>query len=164
MTLQECAYLAGLLDADGSIMLQFRKRNGMKFLFRIKTVVVFYQDAKKISVLHDLKQIIGCGYVYLRNDNMCELRIEGHSAVTEILSQLQPHIRFKHKQVAWMLEAVGILRKRKYSLIDFLKVSELSDQIAAANYHSSRRIHTAKYIASVLQKAGLIPVTTGSMN
>jgi hypothetical protein len=36
------AYIAGLLDGDGSIMLQFKKMSGMKFLFRVKTTIVIY--------------------------------------------------------------------------------------------------------------------------
>jgi hypothetical protein len=45
VTSQQKAYLAGLLDGDGSIMLQLRPRLGMKFLFRVKAVVIIYQDS-----------------------------------------------------------------------------------------------------------------------
>ncbi len=42
MTNKQKAYLAGLIDGDGSIMLQLKRREGSRFLFRVKTVIVIY--------------------------------------------------------------------------------------------------------------------------
>ncbi len=62
------AYLAGMLDGDGSIMLQLKPRKGMKYLFRVKCAVIFYQDSKLHDELERFRNIIKAGYVYRRND------------------------------------------------------------------------------------------------
>ena len=85
MTNTQKAYLAGFLDADGSIVLQFKKREGMRYLFRIKVVVVFYQDEKYIDELIWMNKIIKAGYVYTRSDRISELRIEGYTQVEKLL-------------------------------------------------------------------------------
>ena len=43
MNSQQRSYLAGFLDADGSIVLQFKKREDVRFKYRAKTVICFYQ-------------------------------------------------------------------------------------------------------------------------
>ena len=77
MNPQQCAYFAGLLDGDGSIMLQLLPRSEMKFLFRVKAVVVIYQDTKQKDIVEQLWKLIGVGYFYHRNDHISEIRIEG---------------------------------------------------------------------------------------
>ena len=83
MTIKQKAYLAGLIDGDGSIMLQLRRREGSRFLFRVKTVIVIYQDSKCYKETKKLHEIIGYGYLYLRNDRINEIRIEGFEKVKE---------------------------------------------------------------------------------
>lgn len=161
MTSQQRAYLAGFLDADGSIMIQLRPRKEMKFLFRVKVIVVFYQNSKKHHVLEDLRQIIQAGYVYQRNDHMSELRIEGHTQVQSLLRKLHTYLRFKDQQALLVLEALRVLTKRKYSLTEFLTICDLADQVSACNYSGRNRKYTSKYVQNVLKNHGLIPVTTG---
>ena len=163
MTNTQKAYLAGFLDADGSIVLQFKKREGMRYLFRIKVVVVFYQDEKYIDELIWMNKIIKAGYVYTRSDRISELRIEGYTQVEKLLLQLKPFIRFKKNQVKYMLNAVKVMkRERKISLKDFLYVCDLADKTSASNY-KSRRKYDAAYVRSVLIKNKIIPVTTESL-
>jgi hypothetical protein len=156
------AYVAGLIDGDGSIMLQLRRRKGMKFLFRVKAVVVIYQDSKYSFVLEELRKILSVGYVYERNDGMSELRIEGFSSVEILLKALNPFIRFKKRQVLAMLQALQLLRDHPNSLETFLIICELSDVISDANYSSKNRKNTAEYVRNELSKHNLVPVTTGS--
>ncbi|MFH1959251.1 MAG: LAGLIDADG family homing endonuclease [Patescibacteria group bacterium] len=161
MTSQQRAYLAGFLDADGSMMIQLRPRKEMRFLFRPKTIVVFYQNSKNHEILKDLQQIIQAGYVYKRNDCMSELRVEGHQRVYELLRKLYKYLRFKHKRADLMLKALKILMKRRYSLDEFLTVCDLADQISNLNYTSRARKYTSKYVRQVLKNHSIIPVTTG---
>lgn len=164
MTSQQRAYLAGLLDADGSMLIQLRPRKEMRFLFRPKTTVIFYQHSKNHAIMEDLQQIIQAGYVYKRNDQMSELRVEGHQRTQELLTKLHKYLRFKSYRAELMLQALKILLKRKYSLDEFLQVCELSDQISACNYTSGKRKYTSQYVRQVLHDHGLIPVTTGVSN
>lgn len=160
MTIQQKAYLAGLIDGDGSIMLQLRRRNGMRFLFRVKAVVVIYQDCKCYDAVEKLHQIIGCGYLYKRNDHICEIRIEGFARVRSFLQKIKPHLRFKEKQVNLMLKALQIVSHKKYSMNDFLQVCELADKISACNYSSKNRKYTKEYVINELKRHNLVPVTT----
>lgn len=160
MTSQQRSYIAGLIDGDGSIMLQLKPQKNMKMLFRVKVVVIIYQDSRYHQQLCQLQEWIGGGYVYHRNDRISELRIEGFSQVEKLLLQLKKYIRFKTNQVELMLQALTILKK-KYSVEEFLEICVLSDQIAANNYSSKLRKYTSIYVRSELEKHFLVPVTTG---
>ncbi len=162
MNLGESAYLAGLLDGDGSIILQLKPRANIKRGFRVKAVVVFYQDMKMDDELHLLRTIIGAGYMYRRNDRISEIRVEGFDQVRRLLGKLKPHIRFKRKQVELMLKAIDIMLSKKVELDGFLQVCQIADQISAANYVSRRRKYTYAYVVKELTRLGLVPVTTGS--
>lgn len=162
MTSQQRAYLAGLLDSDGSMMIQLRPRKGMKYLFRVKMVIIFYQHTKNHAILDELRQLIQAGYVYQRNDHMSELRIEGFTQVASLVTKLQPYLRFKRQQAQLLLAALRILSRKQYSLPDFLLVCSIADQISALNYTSKLRKYTSAYVHALLEKNGLIPVTTGS--
>ena len=154
------AYLAGFFDGDGSVLIQLRERKGMKFLFRVKTVVILYQDTRHLSILKDIQAYVGFGYVYERNDHMSELRIEGHKNVLSFLQMVHPYVKFKKQQMKYMLEALTLLQK-KYSLQEFLEICDLADKVSASNYSSKRRKYTATYVRSALQEFSVIPVTTG---
>lgn len=162
MTAQQKAYLAGLIDGDGSLLIQLRRREGMKYLFRVKTTIVIYQDAQLKAEVEKLWKMIGAGYLYVRNDHIAEIRIEGFTQVERLLLQLYPYLRFK-KQQAWCItQATKILRKKGgYSLKDFLMVCDYADQISSSNYTSRLRIYSGSYIRTELQKNNLLPVTTG---
>jgi hypothetical protein len=161
MKTSQKAYLAGLLDGDGSILLQLKPRKEMKFLFRVKAVIIFYQDVKYIQAMHQFQKLIGAGYVYQRNDRISELRIEGFKQVNKCLRLFRPYLVFKSTQADLMFEALRIVMKRRYSIEEFLQVCQLADEISQASYTSKRRKYTAKYVATILQQHGLFPVTTG---
>lgn len=130
------AYIAGFLDGDGSIMLQMHRRKSSKDVFRIKTVICFYQDARHIKQIEWFKQILGCGYIYNRNDKICELRIEGFQRVFEILLRLKPFIRFKKKQVDLMLELIPKLQQKTISKDE---TTVWIKKMQEYNYFSSQR-------------------------
>jgi hypothetical protein len=155
------AYLAGLLDGDGSIMLQLKKRPDMRWHFRVKTVVVFYQDSRYMTDLTQFKLWFGAGYVYRRNDRISEYRVEGFAQVKRLLVLLLPYLRFKKKQAEIMLQAILIL-ETKYGIDDLFHVCQLADAISELNYKSSQRKYTAEYVRRYLDGLGLVPVTTGA--
>jgi hypothetical protein len=106
------AYIAGFLDGDGSIMLQMHRRKAGQDVFRVKTVICFYQDKRHLKQIEWFKQVLGCGYIYTRSDKICELRIEGFQKVFEVLILLKPYIRFKKKQVNLMLNLIPKLQQK----------------------------------------------------
>ncbi len=130
------AYIAGFLDGDGSIMLQIHRRQSGKDLFRVKTVICFYQDDRHHKQIEWFKQILGYGYIYVRKDKICELRIEGFQKVFETLTKLEPFIRFKKKQVELMLKLIPELQKRRLLKEEvFIWIKEMREY----NYTSHQR-------------------------
>ncbi len=129
------AYIAGFLDGDGSIMLQLHRRKAGKEIFRVKTVICFYQDSRHHQDVKWIKDILGCGYIYIRNDHISELRIEGFEKVFMTLKNLQPYLRFKRKQAQLMLE---LIPKLQQGLSTDLVVEEIK-RMREYNYISHQR-------------------------
>lgn len=144
------AYLAGLIDGDGSIMLQLKPRKESKFGIRVKTLLVIYQDNKMKVEMEQLQGELDAGYIYERNDHIIEIRIEGHQQVKRILGILKPFIRFKSKQVELMLNAIKIMRDGIKTKEKLLAVASIADQISAYNYKSSQKKYTLEFIRDIL--------------
>ena len=128
------AYIAGFLDGDGSIMLQLRKKDG-KFI-RVKTVICLYQDTNYRKDIEWMQKILGCGYVYNRNDHICELRIEGFQRVFETLILLKPYLRLKIKQANLLLTLIPKLQEKTVTKEN---VSVWVQKMREYNYYSSQR-------------------------
>jgi hypothetical protein len=131
---EKLAYIAGFLDGDGSIMLQLRKNTEGKII-RIKTVICIYQDNNHKKDIEWIQRILG-GYVYTRNDNICELRIEGFTKTLKILMLLKPFLRFKKKQASLLIKLIPKLQQKT---IDKYSVSEWIKKMREYNYYSSQR-------------------------
>ena len=131
---EKLAYIAGFLDGDGSIMLQLRKNTSGKII-RIKTVICIYQDYRYRHNLEWMQKIIG-GYVYTRNDNISELRIEGFAKVLKILTLLNPFIRFKSKQASLLINLIPKLQQKSVKKDN---IAEWIKKMREYNYYSSQR-------------------------
>ncbi len=142
----DLAYIAGFLDGDGSIMLQLHRRKSGKEGFRIKTVICFYQDVRHLKDVEWIKKTLNCGYLYIRNDHICELRIEGFEKVHQILKLLSPYLRFKRKQVELMLELIPLLQQK------MIKQSEIVSWI--------KKMRGYNYISNHRTILDDVPVTT----
>jgi hypothetical protein len=130
------AYIAGFLDGDGSIMLQLHRQESGKEIFRIKTVICFYQDSRYRFDIEWICEILRCGYVYTRNDHICELRIEGFQKVFEILRLLPPYLRIKRKQAKLLINLIPKLQQKlitKQEIVIWIK------KMREYNYYSSQR-------------------------
>jgi len=130
------AYIAGFLDGDGSIMLQLHRREASKDTFRVKTVICFYQDNRHRQEIVWMKEVLACGYVYTRNDQICELRIEGWQRVYEVLLVLEPYLRLKKRQADLLLTMIPQLQQKSLLKRD---IALLVQQMRDLNYFSSQR-------------------------
>ena len=128
------AYIAGFLDGDGSVMLQIRKKDGK--IIRVKTVICLYQDTRYRKELEWMKKMLGCGYVYDRNDRICELRIEGFKRVYDTLILLKPYLRLKNKQAKLLLELIPKLQDKT---VTKEKTTVWVKKMQGYNYYSSQR-------------------------
>ena len=136
MNKTDLAYIAGFLDGDGSIMLQLHRRDRGKEVFRIKTVICFYQDTRYRKDIEWIQQIINCGYVYTRNDHICELRIEGYQRVFDVLMLLKPYLRLKRKQADLLIKLIPQLQQKLLSKQDIVVWIK---KMRGLNYFSSQR-------------------------
>ncbi len=125
----DCAYIAGFLDGDGSLMLQIKKRSDGKNKFRFMATICFYQDTRHGKDLLWIQKILGIGYLSHRNDGMSELRINGFETIEEILKDLIPYIRFKKIQAESLLESCRILSKTKFNMLNRKQLTKLVNLI-----------------------------------
>jgi hypothetical protein len=109
----DLAYIAGFLDGDGSVMVQIKKRKDTSRGWRLMFTICFYQDSRHERPLFWIRKKLGIGYISRRNDGITELRINGYEETRRILEQLYPYIRFKKKQIGYVLQILRILKSRE---------------------------------------------------
>lgn len=151
----EKAYIAGFLDGDGSLILQIKRRSDTRRGYRFMATICFYQDSRHDVPLEWIQRILQAGYVSRRNDGISELRINGFATIHEILTDLQPFIRFKQLQTEAMIMACSILSKRIQMLSeqDITTVIDLILVIQNENYSAHRK----KSRDELLKICGLTP-------
>lgn len=150
------AYIAGFFDGDGSVRLQLQPRANASLGFRVRAILSFAQKTGHAEELTWIRNQLGIGYIYARNDGMTELKIEGFERVYKILKQLTPYVRFKKKQTALVLRGLEVLRKTPGAI---LEIAQIADQISNLNYATTRKKYTSDFIKQQL-KQRLTPVTT----
>ena len=111
---EDCAYIAGFLDGDGSVIVQIKKTKTHAKNWRLMFTVCFYQDNRHAKPLEWFRRKLGKGYVSKRNDGITELRINGYESVREILEKLYPYAKFKRKQIGYVLKALNLLRQKSF--------------------------------------------------
>ena len=148
LTTTERAYLAGFLDADGSIFAQLVRGNDLKYKFRIRVSIGLYQHKKYKWFLQQYKKDFKCGSIRERSDNMTEYIITANDPVKNLLLQIRDDLVLKKRQANLILE---ILEQKKHiqSKTDFIEVCRLTDKVAELNYSKKRTI-TADMVAKVL--------------
>ena len=148
LTTEERHYLAGFLDADGSIFAQLVRGDDFKYKYRIRVSIGFYKNKRYNWFLENLQKDLKCGSIRTKNDGVTEYIITGTDPVKNLLLQLKDCLVLKKRQANLVLE---ILEQKKQikSKADFLKVCQLTDKVAMLNYSKKRTI-TAKEVEKVL--------------
>lgn len=152
----DLAYIAGFLDGDGSLMLQIKKRKDGRSKLRFMATICFYQDTRHEDTLKWIRNILGIGYLSQRKDGMTELRVNGYRQVNQILSDLQPFIKFKRVQTNALLQASALLSETTFSKLDNTSLLTLVDWILVIqneNYVTKRK----KSREELCQVLGLTP-------
>ncbi|MFH1648611.1 MAG: LAGLIDADG family homing endonuclease [Patescibacteria group bacterium] len=132
----DLSYIAGFLDGDGSVMFQLKKRKDIPGKRRIMFTICFYQDTRHEKPLLWIKKVIGIGYISRRNDGITELRINGYEKVETILKSLLPYLKFKKKQVDYILSALNILRKKKINQLSRSEKRQIANAFIKARKQS----------------------------
>jgi len=150
----EAAYIAGFFDGDGSVRIQFQPRKNARLKFRVRAEISFAQKIGHEKQLLWIREKLGIGYIYTRNDGMSELKVEGFKQVKAILQFMTPFVHFKEKQVQLTLTALSILDKdpKLVTSRDLIRIAQIGDQISSHNYVTVKKKYTAAFITEALMK------------
>lgn len=151
MTDTECAYIAGFLDGDGSIILQIVRRHDYRLGFQIRASIGFYQKQSGLAVLYWLKSRLGNGSIRCRG-SMADYTIVGYDAVRRILHLVRPWVIVKRPQVEAALPILDAVKEIK-APTDLLETARAVDHYSSLNYSKHRTIN-AKYVARYLERQG----------
>ena len=155
LTTTQAAYLAGLIDGDGSIIAQLVSRNDYILKFQIRVSVLIVQKKKRIHFLNQFQKEIGTGNVRDRGDGIAEFSVVGVNTVYPFLKQIQPFLRIKEKQANLIIQILEQLPLTKNSPQKFLDLCKLSDQVSKLNESKTRTI-TSDIVKTLFEDLGLI--------
>ena len=142
------AYIAGFLDADGSINAQIVPRKDYKLKYQIRVSVSFYQKTKHHWFLLWLFNKCRYGSLRKRKDGISEYSIVAKEAVASLLQQLEPNLRIKKPQLKLVLQIIKELPQAKDPQA-FITLCESVDRFEQLNYSKKRKI-TSETVRSTL--------------
>jgi hypothetical protein len=153
---KQAAYLAGFIDADGSIIAQIVKRPDYVLKFQIRVSILFIQKKARIYFLHQIQSELGdIGTVRDRGDGIAEFAVVGITNTCELLKQIRPFLRLKQKQADLIIRICQQLTLTKNDPERFLELCELADQVAALNDSKNRSI-TTQTVKETFQDLGFV--------
>ena len=127
------AYLAGLIDGDGSIMATIERHPEKKFGFRVRIALkVTQKNEQDVSFLPNL---IGYGAVR-KNGTTYDWITRDQKEIAVILKMIYPHLRIKLQQ---NILAQKIINTPVGSKEDLLLVATMADTLSRFNVRSNNR-------------------------
>ncbi|GAB4505735.1 MAG: hypothetical protein Fur0043_27330 [Anaerolineales bacterium] len=151
-----CAYIAGFLDGDGSLMFQLKPRSDYVYGFQIKVTLAFYQKRSNRSILEWLKDNLEVGAIRDRNDGISEYDIEGFVSVQQVLKQIYPYVILKRKQVDRALQLIAeIANQPEPTPEQFLGWCAKVESFQTLNYTKKRK-HTLTSVKTFLVSKGYL--------
>jgi LAGLIDADG endonuclease len=155
LSVEQASYLAGFIDADGSIIAQIVSRKDYVLKFQVRVSVTCIQKMNRIHHLKEFQYEIGKGTIRDRGDGIGEFLIVGHKNVFAFLKQITPYLRNKKKQAKLVIRICEQLDLTKNDPQKFIELCALADQIGALN-DSKNRSNTAQQVEKVFIDLGLI--------
>ena len=146
------SYIAGFLDADGSIYVQLKQNSTYKYDFQISPSIVFYQKDNGEKGLPEIYEKLNLGHLRYRKDGMVELIISDKKSIRLLLSKIMKFLILKVKQAQLMLLILNRMEKIKTKQ-DFISVAELIDDFRNLNYSRKRTVDSqmVKHHLEVIQ-------------
>lgn len=127
------AYLAGLIDGDGSIMAIIEKHQAKKFGWRVRIVLKVTQ--KHEADLLFLVPLTKSGAIS-KNGETYDWKTRDQDMIKEILLNIKPYSRIKQNQVKIALQILdSVITSEK----DLLAVATLADALSRFNVRSNNR-------------------------
>jgi hypothetical protein len=162
LTSEQLSYLAGFIDADGSIMGQFARnmKNPPTSRYSIRTTVQISQKVCRIHHLHDVEKMVGLGKASARKKGeMADWVLTEPRNVHKFLTIIKPYLKQKQKQANLVIRIIEQLPRAKESADRFMQVCFLVDHVSALNDSKvTKRSHTAAtVIAYMTTEGGISP-------
>lgn len=151
----DLAYIAGLLDGDGSIIAQIVRRQDYKWGFKITLTVQFTQKSNRRVYLEKLFSLLGVGFIRDRVKNQFSVSdyvITDVKHVYALLKALQPYLRIKQKQANLVITLIEQLPLAKEAHQKFIQLCLIVDQVAALNDSKNRKV-TSKTVIEHFNKS-----------
>ncbi len=145
---QDWAYLAGFLDADGSIYVRVKPNNSYRYGFQISPSVVFFQSSKEKEKMVEIQKIFEAGYLRERKDGITEWTVGDQKSIRFIMENTMPFLRLKKKQAQLMLDVLDKKSEVK-TKEDFVGVVERIDEFKTLNYSKKRKNDKEKVLAKL---------------
>lgn len=137
------AYVAGFLDADGSIYCSVRKNNTYKYDYSISPYIVFYQSKENKFVLEKIQCILNVGNIRTRSDGMCELIINKIDDIKLAIKILKPFSIAKQKQII-LFEKIIQAKNAVKNKEDFEATIKLIQNLKDLNYSKKKMTYTSR--------------------
>ncbi len=137
----EKSYLAGFLDADGSVYAQTKPNKTYRFGFQIALYIVFYQSSKDAETFSKVCELIKFGHKRLRKDGIIEYIISKQDEIISFIELVEPYTVMKKAQLKLMKEIIELKKKVK-TRKDFEKLIDLIDKFRDLNYSKRRKKRT----------------------
>ena len=135
------SYLAGFLDADGSIYVQAKPNKTYRFGFQIAPYIVFYQSQKDAESFSRVCSLIQVGPKRLRKDGIVEYIISKQEEIISFIKLVEPYVIMKKSQVA-LLKRIIILKQKVKTRKDFEQLINAIDKFRELNYSKKRKKRT----------------------
>ncbi len=148
------SYIAGFLDADGSVYVQLKKNSTYKYKFQIAPSVVFYQKKTDGIGLPEIYKKLALGYLRNRNDGMVELVINDRDSIRRLLNKTMPYLLLKRKQARLMIKILDKM-DQIITVKDFIVLAGYVDRFRELNYSKKRTIDT-QVVSYHLREIGLL--------
>jgi intein/homing endonuclease len=135
--LEEAAYLAGLIDGDGSIYIRLKDRKGCKTK-QVLIVVAVIQKSDKIEFLKNLQALWQIGRIRVRKDGIGEWYIQKRSEVKQLLQIVYPFLKLKKRQALICLKLVESLLHNDE--LDFGELEKSAREVVKMNLSKKSKL------------------------
>ncbi len=132
------AYLAGLLDGDGSIYVRAKPNPTYRYGFQIAPYIVFFQSNKSRKSFETIFSSLKFGIMRERKDGILEYTINRKDSVTKLIGIIKPFLILKRKQASLLIKIIKEKEKVKNQR-DFNNLLNLIETFRKLNYSKKRK-------------------------
>jgi hypothetical protein len=148
----ELAWLAGFIDADGSINAQIIRRDDYVLKYQVRVTLTIFQSTKRHHILLHIQKLLKKGTIRKRNDGMSELCIVGATQLKVSLESILPYLELKKPQAKLVLKIINKLPYTKDAHM-LLEACVLTDRIGTLTDGKKRTIKSEE-VRTTLQALG----------